>query len=103
MAIAAAESLASYAEARGIDRETIIPRMDERDVFPQEAADVAMQAVNEGLARTDLTYEEAFEQAKSDITRARETVELLIDEGIIPQPPQSMLQEALDWTLQQFE
>lgn len=102
MAIAAAESLANYAEARGIDRASIIPRMDERDVFPQEAADVAMQAVEEGLARADLTYEEAFEQAKADITRARETVDLLIEAGLIPQPPQSMLQDALDWTIRQF-
>jgi len=103
MAIAAAESLASYAEARGIDRENIIPRMDERDVFPQEAADVAMQAVDEGLARVTPSYEEAFNQAQSDIARARETVDLLINEGIIPQPPQSMLQDALDWTVQQFD
>jgi malate dehydrogenase (oxaloacetate-decarboxylating) len=102
MAIAAAESLANYAEARGIDRASIIPRMDERDVFPQEAADVAMQAVAEGLARADLTYEEAFEQAKADITRARETVDLLIEADLIPQPPQSMLQDALDWTIRQF-
>ena len=102
MAIAAAKSLASYAEARGIDRENIIPRMDERDVFPQEAADVAMQAVDEGLARVTLTREEAFERAEADIVQARETVDLLIEQGIIPQPPKTMLKDALAWTIQQL-
>ncbi|HMA62799.1 MAG TPA: NADP-dependent malic enzyme, partial [bacterium] len=47
MAIAAAHSLADYAEKRGIGPDNIVPTMDEADVFPHEAADVAMQAIED--------------------------------------------------------
>jgi malate dehydrogenase (oxaloacetate-decarboxylating) len=101
MAIAAATSLAGFAERRGIGPENIIARMDEPRVFPTEAADVAMQAVKEGLARAEITHDEAFAQAEADIASARKTVDTLVNEGLIAQPPQSMLQDALDWALAQ--
>lgn len=101
MTIAAAQSLASFAEARGIDSENIIARMDERAVFPTVAADVAMQAVAEGLARVTLTREEAYAQAEADIDAAQRTAELLVEEGLIATPPQAMLQAALDWAVEQ--
>jgi malate dehydrogenase (oxaloacetate-decarboxylating) len=47
MAIAAAHSLANYAEQRGIHPEDIVPNMEEAAVFPHEAADVAMQAIKD--------------------------------------------------------
>ena len=103
MTIAAARSLAAFAEARGIDPNNIIARMDEPDVFPHEAADVAMQAVEEGLARVSLSHDAAFAQAAADITKAREAVHMLIDQGLIERPPQSMLQEALDWAIEQVQ
>ncbi len=102
MTIAAAESLAAFAEARGIDPDNIIARMDERGVFPQEAADVALQAIEEDLARVTITREAAYADAQADIEAARATVDLLMAEGLIPRPPQAMLQEALDWTLAQL-
>ncbi len=101
MTIAAARSLAAFAERRGIDPENITARMDEPDVFPHEAADVAMQAVAEGLARVSLTREEAFAQAAHDITQARAMIEHLIAAEFIAQPPQAMLQEALEWAIGQ--
>lgn len=73
--------------------------MEEAGVFPYEAADVAMQAIKEGLARVEMTREEAFAKAESDINQARATVKMLIDEGFIKQPPQEMLQEALEWAI----
>ncbi len=102
MTVAAANSLATFAEKRGIDTENIIARMDEPDVFPYEAADVAMQAVAEGLARIPLTREEAFAQAAADIAQARAVIEHLIAAEFIAQPPQSMLQESLDWAIGQM-
>ncbi len=101
MAITAAESLASYAENRGIGPENIIATMDETGVFPNEAADVAMQAIKEGLARVELTREEAFAKADVDIKQARELTKNLIDQGFIEQPPIEMLQEALDWAMKE--
>ena len=101
MAIAAAYSLANYAEKRGIDPENIIPTMDEADVFPCEAADVAMQAVKDGVARRDITYDEAYEWAKRDIKYSRDLVHKLMEEGFISYPPEGMLQEALEWAIEQ--
>ena len=50
----------------------MVPTMDEADIFPVESADVAMQAVKEGVARIKLTWDEAYAAAKRDITAARE-------------------------------
>lgn len=102
MAIAAAYSLANYAEKRGINPDNIIPTMDETEVFPQEAADVAMQAIKDGVARRELTHEQVFNIAKNDIREARATMQLLMDQEMIKQPPLEMLEEVLAWTISQF-
>ncbi|MBN2007166.1 MAG: NADP-dependent malic enzyme [Anaerolineae bacterium] len=103
MTIAAARSLAAFAERRGIGPDNIIARMDESDVFAQEAADVADQAIREGLARINLTHQQSFDKAAQDITEARNMIEHLIKEQFIQPPPQSMLQEALEWALEAVE
>lgn len=101
MAIAAAHSLAEYAEKRGINTENIVPKMDEAEVFPKEAADVAMQAIKDGVARIQISYEEAFNKAKQDIEYSRSMTKMLNEKGFIEQPPQQMIQEALDWAIKQ--
>ena len=101
MAIAAAHSLADYAEKRGINPENIVPTMDEASVFPQEAADVAMQAIKDGIARVEMTWDEAFNKAKEDIEYSRGLTDKLTKDGIIKAAPQEMLQEALEWTIEQ--
>jgi malate dehydrogenase (oxaloacetate-decarboxylating) len=101
MAIAAAHSLANYAEKRGIDPENIVPKMDEADVFPQEAADVAMQAIADGVARVILTRDEAFAQAEKDIRHARDITHLVTEKGFIKQPDPAMLVEALQYAIDQ--
>ncbi len=103
MAIAAAHSLANYAEKRGINIDNIVPTMDEADVFPVEAADVAMQAIKEGVARTKMTWEEAYQMAKKDIEYSRSMAKSLHDNGFIADPPVEMLEDALDWTVKQIE
>jgi malate dehydrogenase (oxaloacetate-decarboxylating) len=69
--------------------------MDEADIFPVESADVAMQAVKEGVARIQLTWDEAYTAAKRDITAARELTASLVKDGFIKYVPESMLDEAL--------
>jgi len=101
MAIRAAHSLADYAEKRGISPENIVPKMDEADVFPQEAADVAMQAIEDGVARVHLSKTEAFEKAKNDIEYSRKMTHMLQEQHFISDPPQQMLQEALEWAILQ--
>ncbi|HPF93925.1 MAG TPA: malic enzyme-like NAD(P)-binding protein, partial [Tenuifilaceae bacterium] len=103
MAIAAAHSLANYAEKRGIDPENITPTMDEADVFPVEAADVAMQAIKDGVARRKVTWDEAYELAKKEIEYSRSLTHSLCKEGFINDPPQEMLQDALNFTIKQIE
>lgn len=103
MAIAAAHSLADYAEKRGIDPENIVPTMSEATVFPVEAADVAMQAIKDGVARINMTWDEAFAKAKTDIEYSRNMTQSLMDTGFIKTPEDSMLQEALDWAVGQVK
>ncbi len=100
MAIAAARSLASYAEKRGITPDSIIPTMDEVGVFPQEAADVAMQAIKDGVARIHLSYDEVYSRTRKDIEAARQAASLLMKTGLIQSPPQEMLESALQWAIE---
>jgi len=99
MAIAAALSLADYAEKRGIDPENIVPTMDETGVFAVEAADVAMQAIKDGVARNEMTWEEAFQKAKADIDYSRGMTKCVMDNGFIDSPPDNMLQDAIAWAI----
>ncbi len=101
MAIAAAHSLAEYAEKRGINPENIVPNMEETNVFPDEAADVAVQAIKDGVARVKMTREEAYSKAKKDIEYSRNLTKSLTDNGFIQQPDQYMLQSALEWAIKQ--
>ena len=75
--------------------------MEEAGVFPEEAADVAMQAIKDGVARVSMTREEAYKKAKTDIDYARSLTKNLTDNGFIQAPKQEMLQEALNWAIKQ--
>jgi malate dehydrogenase (oxaloacetate-decarboxylating) len=80
MAIAAAESLAKYAEEKGINENYIIPKMDETEAFYEEAAAVAIKAVELGIARVKKSKEEFMEMAKEKIMRARKISNLIRDQ-----------------------
>jgi malate dehydrogenase (oxaloacetate-decarboxylating) len=99
MAIAAAHSLADYAEKRGIHTDNIVPNMEEAGVFPKEAADVAMQAIKDGVARVKMTWQEAFDKARIDIDTARGLTRSMTDTGFIKMPPMEMIQLSLDWAI----
>jgi len=103
MAIAAAHSLADFAEKRGINSEDIVPNMEEVGVFPNEAADVAMQAIKDGVARVKMTWQEAFDKAKADIDHARGLTRSMMDNGFIKMPPMEMIQSSLDWAISEIK
>jgi malate dehydrogenase (oxaloacetate-decarboxylating) len=103
MAIAAAHSLADYAEKRGIHVNDIVPNMEEASVFPHEAADVAMQAIKDGVARIHMTWEEAFQKAKKDIEHARGLTRALTEKGFIAPPPAEMIKTALEFAIKSVE
>ena len=86
MCVAAAEELARTAEDKGIHEDYLIPTMDEWEVFPREAAAVGRKAIEQGVARLDLTYDEIFEKASKTIRQARESFDCLQDNGFIKLP-----------------
>ena len=83
MCLAAAGTLAEMAQAKGLSADYILPTMAEWEVFPQEAAAVASKAVELGIARRPLTYEEAYQQAVKIIKKSRDLTQLMMDEGFI--------------------
>ncbi len=102
MAIAAAHSLANYAVQRGIDPDNIVPKMDEPDVFAFEAAEVAAQAMEDGVARLSLSKEDIFVMVKAEIDQTRQLCNHLMESGFIAPPPQNMINRALQDTLTRF-
>lgn len=91
MCIAAAKELAKVAEDKGLSPDYIIPSMDEWEVFPREAAAVAMQAIKEGVAGiTDVSYEDEMKRASDIIKSSRDSVQLLMKEDFIPKAPEGV-------------
>jgi len=87
MCIAAALALAGMAEEKGLRPDYILPNMDEWEVFPREAAAVAMKAIEEGVARKKMTYEEELKNAEEIIGRSRRLTKTMMDDGFIAAPP----------------
>lgn len=97
MAIRCAHSLAGFAERRGITPDSLLPTMEETGFFEDEAADVAEQAVLEGVARVELDRTTVHQRAKHDIEVCRNTMAALVDRGIITPPPQELIQAAFQY------
>jgi malate dehydrogenase (oxaloacetate-decarboxylating) len=95
MAIRCAHSIADFSEKRGIAPDNIIATMEETEVFAVEAADVAQQAIKEGVARISLSWDEVYKRARADIEAARALVEDMKKAGHIKEPPAEMLEAAL--------
>jgi malate dehydrogenase (oxaloacetate-decarboxylating) len=83
MCMAAALALAGMAEEKGLTPDYILPNMDEWEVFPREAAAVAMKAVEEGVARKKTTYEEELKNAGEIIRRSRDLTQTMMADGFI--------------------
>jgi malate dehydrogenase (oxaloacetate-decarboxylating) len=86
MCFAAAEALANHVGNK-LSADHLLPNMDDWEVFPREAAAVAMKAQEQGLARISMTYEEEFENAKSIISRSRNLTRMMMEEHFIAAPP----------------
>jgi malate dehydrogenase (oxaloacetate-decarboxylating) len=92
MCIAAAQELARYAEERGMHEEDILPRMEEWEVFPREAVACALKSIDEGTARIKPSRKELHEKATAIIQNSRESLKLLMKQGLIkPMPPEEKL------------
>jgi malate dehydrogenase (oxaloacetate-decarboxylating) len=88
MCFAAAQALADQIGDR-LDEEHILPNMDDWEVFPREAAAVAVKAQEQGVARLTKSYEELYHHAHEIIQRSRDLTRMMMDEGFIAQAPES--------------
>ena len=89
MCLAAAQELAKVAEDKGLREDHIIPTIVGWEVFPREAVAVALKAIEQGVARVKRTREELMKMAEDTIRNARETVQLLMREKLIPPAPKT--------------
>ena len=90
MCIAAAYELAKFAEEQGLKDDHIVPSMADTEVFIREAVAVGMKAIEQGVARENMTREELTKRAGKMIREARETVETLMKTGMIPPAPKGV-------------
>ncbi|MBM3153086.1 MAG: NADP-dependent malic enzyme [Chloroflexi bacterium] len=95
MCFAAAKAMADHV-GDALDDERILPNMDDWEVFPREAAAVAMKAIEQGLARIPMTYEQEFENATRIIKRSRDLTQMMMDNDFIPVPPDDDTQHEID-------
>jgi malate dehydrogenase (oxaloacetate-decarboxylating) len=86
MCITAAEELARCAEEKGLAENYILPRMDEWDIYPREAAAVGMKAIEQGIAQAPMSRDELFAHASRTIKKAQEETHALMAAGLIPMP-----------------
>jgi malate dehydrogenase (oxaloacetate-decarboxylating) len=86
MCFAAAHAMANQIQDC-MDEEHILPNMDDWEVFPREAAAVAMKAQEQGLARIQISYEEELKNAMTIIKRSRDLTQMMMKDGFIAEPP----------------
>jgi malate dehydrogenase (oxaloacetate-decarboxylating) len=86
MCFAAAKALAEHVGS-DIAADHIMPTMDDWEVFPREAAAVAVKAQEQGLARKQMTYEEEFKNATDIIGRSRNLTHMMMKDGFIGEAP----------------
>ncbi|MDR0952765.1 MAG: NADP-dependent malic enzyme, partial [Elusimicrobiota bacterium] len=95
MALCAARAIAKRARDIGYGPDNILPLMTDIEVYALQAAETATQAQKEGLARINISYEEAYKKAKEDILQAQNLSATLAKEGFVKTPPQTLLEETL--------
>ncbi len=89
MCIAAALELAKVAEDRGLKRDYLIPTMDDWEVFPREAVAVGMKAIEQGVARIEMSRDELMKTSTAKIKESRDVLQHLMKEGYISMGPDS--------------
>ena len=82
MCFAAAEALADHI-GDNLDDEHLLPNMDDWEVFSKEAAAVGTKAIEQGVARLDLSYDDLYEHATQIIGRSRKLTKMMMQENFI--------------------
>jgi len=86
MCFAAANALADHLGS-DLAPDHILPTMDDWEIFPREAAAVAVKAQEQGLARKQISFEDEFKQASEIIKRSRDLTHMMMKDGFIAQAP----------------
>lgn len=84
MCIAASEELAKFAYDKGIHEEYIVPTMNDMEVFIHEAVAVGQKAIEQKIARINLSKDEAREIAEKLIKNSQAQTKLLMKHNYIP-------------------
>jgi len=87
MCIASATALAKYAEDKGLREDYIIPSMSEWEIYPIQARETGLKAIEQGIAQNKMTGQEIYERAEGIIKRTQDIVKLLMNQGFIQAPP----------------
>jgi malate dehydrogenase (oxaloacetate-decarboxylating) len=83
MCIESAVELAKCAEDKGLKKDYLLPKMDERDVFPRQAVAVGLKAIEQKVARVKMSKDKLYEMASLMIARARQEVDVMMEKGLI--------------------
>lgn len=86
MCFAAAKALADHIGSN-LSEKQILPTMDDWEIFPREAAAVAVKAQEQGLARISISYEDEYKQAMDIISRSRNLTQMMMKDGFIADAP----------------
>lgn len=86
MCIVAAEALAKYAQKKGLTKEYLVPTMEDWQVYPEEAVAVGMKAIEQKVARVNLTEQQLRKNATEMIQKSITITKMLMDKKIIPLP-----------------
>ncbi len=87
MHIEAAYAIAEVAEEQGLDEENLVPTMENTEVYIRQAVRVGMKAIEQGIARRELSEEELRERAEKTIKASRDKTQNLMDAGFIEEAP----------------
>ena len=90
MCIADAEELARCAEEKGLSEGYLLPTMEDWEIYPRQAVATAAKAMEQGIARLKLSRQEVYDHADAVIKRSQDMVKLLMREGLIRPPPQTL-------------
>jgi malate dehydrogenase (oxaloacetate-decarboxylating) len=61
--------------------------MDEWEIYPLQATETGLKAIQQGIARKKATRKELYERAEAIIERTQKLVKLLMEQGFIEPPP----------------
>ncbi len=87
MHIEAAYAIAEVAQENGLDEENLVPNMENTEVYIREAVRVGLKAMEQGLARKELSKEELREKAKNSIESSKRKIQNMMKSGDIKKPP----------------